>query len=298
MNPPQIMRVFASVRIPSSYGPDVDYEIVYAVVNSGADQKATHESVLVRLVVANTPQNVIPDILVEDLPAVQAQWTRFVLDVLWRRAQTGDTAAQIALQRLQPSPSQPPSGPTPSASTSTSATPVISASGGRFGKGDGTTPIIPVHKEKKKSEGPPVAPIIPGISSAPGSRKYFGKIIEDPQPVGVAAPPAEPKKLTIDRYEVIAFNLSAPPTADVLLRPVQSQSDELIVVAPMALVPKVEEFIKGVQAGTVKGRPTTFNPIVIRRGDPKKLPAEIAGGIARMLGDPHSALWILPDTRP
>jgi hypothetical protein len=67
----------------------------------------------------------------------------------------------------------------------------------------------------------------------------------------------------------------------------------------MNIAGKVEEFVEALKSGKVKGRPTTFNPIVIRRehGGPtanKKMRADLAGGIARMLGDPSSVLWITP----
>jgi len=296
--PPHVVRVLASARIPSSYGPDVDYELVHAVVSSGADHTVTHESVLIRLVVGNTAQNNrAAEVLVQDLPAVQAQWVRFVQDVLWRRAQGGDTEARAELDKMAallrpPAPSTPPP-----------ASPAISASGGRYGRTDPTAPDIPIFKEKKKGQAPPPeAPIIPGVTAAGlGQRKYFGKIIDAPGPEE-PAPERETKARTPDKYQVIAFSLSSPPTADGLMKTIQSLTDHLIVVAPMSHAERVEDFIKGMKGGTVKGRPTEFNPIVIRRtaGEPvtnKKLRAEVAGGIARMLGDTGAVLWIMPEYR-
>ena len=53
------------------------------------------------------------------------------------------------------------------------------------------------------------------------------------------------------------------------------------------------------KSGAIHGRPTTFNPIVIHRAgnEPdalRRLRAQVAGGIAHMLGDLGSALWIMP----
>lgn len=323
MIPPHIVRVLASVRIPSGHGPDVDYELVHAIVSSGAGHKDQHESVLLRIVVGNAPKNDrSAEILVQDLPAVLAQWERFVTDVLWRRAEAGDTAARAALERIEksnaPAPIQyvaPPGG--------ASSPIVISASGGRFGHQVAPPPAIPVKKEKKVGETAPEAPIIPSVSSSPAdARKVFGQLMQESAPTATVPetprpsdspfatprPSASPlggetrsRQFVPDRYQVIGFNLSSPPTADGLMRPLQAATDHLIVVAPMTVAKKAEDFIKELKAGTVRGRPKDFEPIVVRRSLPdgpipsKKLRAELAGGIARLLGDPNSALWILPE---
>ena len=71
MTPLHVVRVLASVRIPSGHGPNVDYEIVEALVSSDPDGRITYESVFLRLVVGNTPvDNRIPEVLIKDLPAV------------------------------------------------------------------------------------------------------------------------------------------------------------------------------------------------------------------------------------
>jgi hypothetical protein len=274
VTPPHVVRVLASVRVPSGHGPDVDYEIVHAIVSSGPDARVTHESVLLRLAVGPSAKNDrAAEVLVQDLPAVSAQWTRFVTDVLWRRAQAGDADAQAALEKLQKQAAPPPMYGVPAAAAP--APIVISASGGRFGP---------------KGANPDAAPII-----SMGSKKASAPASPPPAAAEEARRPVVP-----DQYQVIGFNLSAPPTADGLMRPIQAHPDQLIIVAPMAVARKAEDFVRELKAGSAKGRPTTFAPIVIRRRDGgpvphKKLRAELAGGIARMLGDPNSALWILPE---
>jgi hypothetical protein len=106
--------------------------------------------------------------------------------------------------------------------------------------------------------------------------------------------------LLLPDKQLIAFSLSAPPTADGLMKTIQSLGDHLIVVVPMALASKVEDFVQRMKAGTVKGKPTAFTPIIVDRTAPetlthKKLHAEVAGGVARMLGETNSVLWITPE---
>ncbi|HXX92628.1 MAG TPA: hypothetical protein VEN81_03285, partial [Planctomycetota bacterium] len=127
MKPPTLVRVLASVRVPSGHGPDVDYELVHAVVASAEDPDTTHESVFLRLVSGDTPRNdLVAEVLAGDLPSVNAEWTRFVSDVLRRRARAGDSQAQAALDRDRRA-ALPPAG-------AAEGSPVIvSASGGRFG---------------------------------------------------------------------------------------------------------------------------------------------------------------------
>jgi len=301
VTPPTIVRVLASVRVPSGHGPEVDYELLHAIVSSGPDAKITHEAVLMRLVVGNTPQNARAfEVLMQDLPAVQAQWTRFVQDVLWRRAQAGDKAAQEALDKMNSSVAHP--APvvymTPGMSPPM-GTPAISASGGRFGHEGGTVPFIPAKKEKQKSgESPPPmqTPLMPSM----GPKKASSAVQAGLHREEAATQGEQARKSPVpDRYEVIGFSLASPPTADGLLKTLQRDQSQLYVVAPMTIAPKVEEFVAALKSGTVKGRPTTFYPIVIRRDGTgpvslKKLRADIAGGIAQMLGDPNSALWIVP----
>jgi hypothetical protein len=242
VNPLQVVRVTASVRLPSGHGPDVDYEIVQAVVRAGTETK---EAVFLRLVVGDVPQHDrVAEVLVQDLAAVQAQWTRFVQDVLWRR---GEGAP---------------------------ATPVISASGGRFGGAVGDVPVIPAKKEKKRTEPPPQASFEEAAFEAPKT------------------------SATPEQNFVIGFNVSAAPTADGLMQAIQSRPKQLVVVAPMVLVPKVQEYLKGLKGGSVQGDPTDFTPVPIRR-DPsmtsKKLRAQVAGGIAQVIGNLDAVLWVTPE---
>ncbi len=299
MIPPNVVRVLASVRVPSSHGPEVDYELLHAIVNSGPNVKVTHEAILLRLVVGNTPQNSRAfEILMQDVPAVQAQWTRFVQDVLWRRAQAGDQSAQDALDKMNASVSHP--APvvyvTPGMSPPMGS-PAISASGGRHGNDGGAVPFIPAKKEKQRSgepAPPPQVPLMPSMGPKRASDAVQAGMHRDESQFDA------PKKSPVpDHYEVIGFSLAAPPTADGLLKTLQADHSELYVVAPMSIAPKVEEFVVALKEGRVKGRPTNFNPIVIRRDGTgpvslKKLRADIAGGIAQMLGETNSVLWILP----
>ncbi len=262
------VRVLASVRVPSSHGPDVDYEIVHVMVRAATGE--TREAVVLRLNVGDAPRDDLPpEILLEDLPAVHAQWTRFVTDVLCRRAEAGDRDAQAALEKVRRQ------GPPPAAGPPPAETPfIIAASGGRFGA-----------RDKAAS-----------ASVSPGPRKSAA-------PSAPPAPPAEePRKPRVpDDCQVIGFNLSTPPTADGILRALQAQPESLVVVAPMAVAKKAEDFIRDLKSGAAWGNPTSFSPLVVRRGSSrnpvavKKLRAELAGAIARMLGDPNSALWILPE---
>lgn len=244
MDPLQIVRVMASVRMPSGHGPDVDYEIVQAVVRAGAETK---EAVFLRLVVADVPQHDrVTEVLVQDLAAVQAQWARFVQDVLWRRGE------------------------------GTPASPTISASGGRHGNASSDVPVIPARKERIRTETPPAA--APAFEEA---------AFEAPQ-----------KQAAPDPDFIIGFNLSAAPTADGLMKAIQARPKHLVIVAPMALVPKVQEYLKGVKTGTVQGEPEEFTPVPIRRAaatPSKKLRAQVAGGIAQVIGNLDSVLWVTPE---
>jgi hypothetical protein len=293
VNPPLSLRVMASVRIPSSHGPDTDYEIVQASVSSGPG--AAREAVFIRLVVADVPQgDRVAHILIQDLPAVQLQWTRFVQDVLWRRAQAGDPAAKAALERMSSG------SPAPAAP----AIPVISASGGRFGHGSPSdVPEIQVKKEKKRTPltgeppRPPPPPAPPPAPRVERERDPFEVAFEE---VGDgSASPARGGKPGGPRHELIGFNISSPPTVDRLLRVIEARPQDGLVVAAMSLVPKVEEFLRRLQAGTAKGRPTEFVPIVLRRGGSgapaqKKLKAELTVGLTRILSSLDSVLWIVP----
>lgn len=231
----------ASLRLPSGHGPDVDYEIVHAVVRAGTETK---EAVFLRFVVGDIPQHDrVAEILVQDLAAVQARWARFVQELLWQRGE------------------------------GTPASPAISASGGRYGNAPSDVPVIPAKKEKKHTESPPAA-FEEAAFEAPGKQ---------------AAP---------DPNFIIGFNLSAAPTADGLMQAIQARPKHLVVVAPMALVPKVQEYLKGVKAGTVQGEPEEFKPVPIRRAaatPSKKLRAQVAGGIAQVIGNLDSVLWVTPE---
>lgn len=267
---PRIVRVLASVRVPSSHGPDVDYEIVHAVVRLGEDPDATHESVVLRLNVGDTARDdLVAEVLVQDLPAVHATWSRFVTDVLWRRAEVGDAAARAALQKIQAPGAPPPAAAAPAAFE-------ISASGGRHGV------------RTKLSEGS--APE-PAISAGPRKRTA------EPPPA-----PAEPEGPAVpESYEVIGFNLSTPPSPDGLMRALLEHPEALVVVAPMAVAKRADAYLRDLKSGAAKGDPDTFTPIEVPRGSHKnpvavkKLRAALAGAIARVLGDPNAALWILPE---
>jgi len=211
-------------------------------------------------------------VLARDLPALHAEWTRFVTDVLWRRAESGDKEAEQALQRIKKEGAPPPAAPAAPAAPHDAEDFHISASGGRFGV--------------RTKMGPEISA---------GPRKAVGA----PPP---APAPEEPKKPRLpDEIQVVGFTLSTPPSADGLLKLLQSQPKHLIVVAPAPVAKRAEDFIADLKSGAVKGAPTTFSPIVIRRGaakgatQAKKLRGELAAGIARLLGDLNSALWILPE---
>jgi hypothetical protein len=277
MNPPRIVRILASVRVPSGHGPDIDYEMVHAVVAPAANPATMHESVFLRLVAGDASRNdLVAEILARDLPAVHLEWTRFVSDVFRRRAQAGDPEAQAALEREQRTAA-------PRVSATPEAPPVIvSASGGRFGL------------RTKLSESAR-ADAAPGVSMGP-------KKAPGPAPAPEAPAPDAPKKPILpDEIQVIGFTISTPPSAEGLLGTLQRQPRHLVVVAPSSVAKLAEDFIRDLRSGAVRGQPTTFTPIIVRRTSPKgpvptkKLRAELAAGIARLLGNLNSALWILPE---
>lgn len=277
MNPPRIVRVLASIRVPSGHGPDIDYEMVHAVVAPASDPTTTHESVFLRLVAGDAPRNdLVAEVLARDLPAVNAEWSRFVADVLRRRAQAGDPEAQAAIEREHKAAA--PEGPQV----------VVSASGGRFG-------LRTKLAESLHQEPAPAPAVSMGPKKAPGPAPA--------PPVAPAAPAAEEHKKPMlpDEIQVIGFNFSTPPTAEGLVSALQKQPRHLVVVAPAPVAKLAEDFIKDLKSGAVRGQPTTFTPIIVRRSSPKgpvpnkKLRAELAAGIARLLGDLNSALWILPE---
>lgn len=143
----------------------------------------------------------------------------------------------------------------------------------------------PISIERK----PPEVPYIP-------VRKVKKTGALSPPAAAAAAAPA-PVKIPQD-HDVIAFQLSTPPTADSVMATVMSQPGHLVVVTPFAAVGKVEDYLASLKTGLVT-EPTTFRPIVVRRPSGpqsmKKLTTDIAGGISRMLGEPGSVLWILPE---
>jgi len=255
LGPSKVVRVLASVRIPSGHGPDVDYEIVQALVRVEPEGSAPQEAVLLRLVSADVPQSDRPaEILLQDLPAVQAQWTRFVQDVLWRHGQA-------------PAPAAPAAPPVPG----------VSASGGRYGHATGEVPVIPMKKEKRISGAPAAAP------------HGFEEAAFDP-----------PKKPAVpEECFVIGFNLSAPPTADAILRAIQDRPKHLVVVASMTVAPKVKEYLSDLKSGKALEEPGDFKQVVIRRAGisgpaVKKFRAQVAGGLAEVVGSMNSVLWIMP----
>jgi hypothetical protein len=260
--PPRVVRILASVRVPSGHGQDVDYEIVHALVRPGNDPNATRESILLRLASGETPLTDRPvEILAQDLPAVHAEWNRFVSSVLARRADSGDPAARAALQKLE-------KADEPEEQI------VISASGGRFGP-KGKAPDAPIFSAgPRKAAAPP-----------------------PPQP---APEPAPSKPSFPEDIQVVAFPISSPPGADDLVRLAAAQPKQLVIVAPEPVAHRVRKFVEDMKRG-VQGPPTTFTPVVLRRtlqGRPvvhKALRGQIAAGLARILGDMNSALWILPE---
>jgi hypothetical protein len=245
--------------------------MVHAIVGSDLEPAAHRESVILRMASVEGPRHDLPvEVLARDLPALNSQWMRFVSDVLWRRAESGDKEAELALQRIHKETPGSPSVPQEMQG------PVISASGGRFG--------------------PRIKASAPEISMGPR------KAVSPPPPPATAAPAEEVKKPRIpEEIQVIGFNLSNPPNADGLLKVLQSQPNHLVVVAPAAVARRAEDFIADLKSGAISGAPTTFSPIVLRRASmkgattSKKLRAELAAGIARLLGDLNSALWIMPE---
>ncbi len=277
MNPPRIVRILASIRVPSGHGPDIDYEMIHAVVAPAGDPATTHESVFLRLIAGDAARNdLVAEVLAHDLPAVNAEWARFVADVVRRRAQAGDPEAQAAIEKEHKAAAHVPATPDGPAV-------IVSASGGRFGLR--TKLAESLHQEAAVSMGP---------KKAPGP---------SPAEAALAAPAAEERKkpLLPDDIQVIGFNFSTPPTAEGLLSMLQKQPRHLVVVAPSPVAKLAEDFIGDLKSGAVRGQPTTFTPIIVRRSSPKgpvpnkKLRAELAAGIARLLGDLNSALWILPE---
>lgn len=287
MSARRIVRILASVRIPSGHGPDLDYEIVHAMVASEGEGAAAHESVILRFAEGQEALNdVAPEILSSDLPALHAEWTRFVTDVLRRRAQAGDKDAQTAYEKMQRQ-TAPPSRAAAHGVVSEESPVVISASGGRFG----------VRTKMTETPKPETAAIV-----SMGPRRASARVVElsgsgaPPPP----PPPEPPKPVIPSQVEIVDFGLSNPPTVEGLMRLLQAKPEHLIVVAPLAVAKRVEDFIRDTRSGAIKGRPTTFSPIVIHRGGKlspaaqKKLQTEIAGGIPVLIGDMNSALWILP----
>lgn len=287
---PRIVRVLASVRVPSSYGPDVEYEMVHAVIRPDPDSPATAETVILRFSGTEGMYRGGPaEILAQDLPAVHGQWTRFVFDVFARRAEAGDADAQAALERLQR-----PAVPGPAAPDAAPAAPVISASGGRFGPRAKAPAPPPPEPVPVISAGPKKAPARLPEADAPPTVP-FEQAAFAPEKPGPAVPgiPEVPKD-----YQVIGFHLSTPPTAEGLLAHIAAHPHDLIVVAPAAVAAKAETYINEVKSGRVSGPPAAFSIVVVRHPENfsyKKLRAELASALLRMLGELNSAVWILPE---
>lgn len=139
----------------------------------------------------------------------------------------------------------------------------------------------PISIERK----PPEVPYIPAR-----------KVKKTGAPAPEAPPPPKAPAFP-EAHDIIAFQLSTPPTADSVMATVLTQPGHLVVVAPFTSVPKVEEFLASAKTGLVS-KPETFLPIVVRRDahtPSKKLRTDVAAGITRMLGEPKSVLWILPE---
>src|SRR5207249_4562897 len=153
---------------------------------------------------------------------------------------------------------------------------IVSASGGRYG-------VRP-----KVAESTP-ANAFPAVSMGP-------KRGSAPPPPEVATPEEPTQPLIPDEVQVIGFNFSMPPSPEGLLDAIQQQPRHLVVVAPAAVAKRAEDYINDLRSGAVRGQPTTFTPIIVRRTSHKglvpnkKLRAELAAGIVRLLGDLNSAL--------
>jgi hypothetical protein len=274
MNQPRIVRILASVRLASGRSPGHDYELVHAVVRSSPDSEETRESVLLRRVRdGSSLEEHALEIDVQDLAGFHSNWTRFLTDVLWRRAEAGDDDSHAALKKIQssgaPAPAAPPA----------QAPPVISASGGRFGD------------RAKKSE------LV--FQSSMGSKKASGSPPAPTQPSPLS--PEKPDAFAIpEDFQVVGFNLSSPPTVDGILRLLEAQPGCLVVVAQKTVAERAEEYIRRRQSGVVKGEPDSFSPIVVERtkqripAAQKKFRSSLAGGLARAAGDLNSAVWIPP----
>jgi len=278
---PRIVRILASVRLPSSYGPGVEYEMLHAVIRPDTESPATIETVVLRWSgEEGMYRGGAPEILMQDLPAVHAQWIRFVTDVLWRRAQAGDTTAQAALDKIE-------KHGAPAASEAQTAPIVISASGGRFGP-----------RAKMPAPLPP-APV-PAVAAGPkkAAARPEEPVAKPAPPAAVPSAPPAPAPRVPRHHQVIAFNLSTPPNAEGLLGHIAAHPQELIAVAPVSIASKVETYLHQLKSGKATGPPSSFSPIVVRyptNFSAKKLRAELATAVIRMLGEMNTSLWIIPE---
>jgi hypothetical protein len=257
VSPSRILRVLASLRIRTPQG--TEYEFVHAEVRPGPEPGSTEEAVLLR-----RGDGAGGEIRLQDLHAVQPAWSRFVADVLQRRAEAGDAAAREALGRID----------------AASASPAfrISASGGR-------------HGSRGRVSGAPDPAPPPAISAGP--RRRIGP------PLGGPAEPAAPSEP--ESWHVLRFSISDPPDAEEVLAFAKARPRGLIAVAPAPLAGKAEAFVSDLKEGRASGLPDAFRALVIERrvnGRPvthKQLQAEIAGALVRASGDLSSVLWILPE---
>jgi hypothetical protein len=273
MNQPRIVRILASVRLASGRSPGHDYELVHAVLKPSPDSEETRESVLLRRVGdGSLADEHALEIDVKDLAGFQSNFTRFVTDLLWRRAEAGDDDSHAALKKIQAS-----NGPAPAAPPA-EGPPVISASGGRFGdRAKKSELVFQSSMGSKKASGPP-----PGSPQAPS--------LVPEKPDAFAIP---------EDFQVVGFNLSSPPTVEGILRLLEAQPGFLVVVAQKAVAERAEEYIRRRQSGAV-GEPDSFSPIVVERtkqripAAQKQFRSSLAGGIARAVGDLNSAVWIPP----
>jgi len=271
-----IERVYASERLGSSHGPDVFYELVYGKVSRGPGLPPS-DAVLIRMVIGNDSGPA--EIHVDDLKEVQQS----VNDFMDRVRRKIDPSAMPYVPSM--------ATPAPFAAPPPAEAPVgryaPDAPRRRVGAGPGSTPTpFAVSMGPKKGNLEPGA-ITPRPILRPGQLE-----------------PEQPKERPLEEtYRIISYNLSAPPSAEALVRQLDEVPELLVVVARFDLVQKVEDYlVKAAEAGGRAVPTSDFVTIVVNREHKRRNPSAIAktkaglaGGLQRMLGLPKAVLWIPPE---
>lgn len=169
----RILKVQASIRVPSRRAGSADYEILHATIQRYETPSVMEEVVFLRQG-EGAPSCLIA---LEDLTVVQAEWTRFVSDVLRRHPELGG--------------SEKPAAP---------GSPEISVSGGRHGvRGRMSLPGEPVISmgPKRRIGPPPDSP--PAPPAGPETWHVLRFAISDPPSADdiVEAAKAHPRGLVV-----------------------------------------------------------------------------------------------------